>query len=52
MRAKPWMQLLEAYHDPTYFGFKNSEQLQKLIATRYRAREILRPAVLRRNLYV
>ena len=33
--AKAWMQLLEAYHDPTYFGFKNSEQLQKMIATRH-----------------
>jgi hypothetical protein len=34
--ARPWMSLLEAYHDPSYVNYKNSEQLQKAIAERHR----------------
>lgn len=29
------MQLFEAYYDESYYGYKNSEQLQKMIAKRY-----------------
>lgn len=30
-----WMQLLELYYDPTFHGYKNSEQFQRLVALRY-----------------
>ena len=33
--AKQWMQLLEAYYDPSFVEYKNSEVLQLRIAERY-----------------
>lgn len=33
--AAPWMRLLEAYYDPSFFQYKNSEELQKLVAMRH-----------------
>lgn len=33
--ADRWMDLLSLYYDDTFFGYKNSEQFQQLLAARY-----------------
>ena len=33
--AEKWMTLLEAYHDASYDGYKNSEQLQMAISAKH-----------------